>query len=160
VSGGSNTPDVHTWTPGLMIRPPMMIGPIVTQMGPTLGGTKVSSVDCGGGDWEAAGAVIALALATGVERPTTAVVAAAVSKLRIRIRGRLPPLRRRTHCPTGRLALPGCRGGGERLVAHHPLLEDVDDTYVRADPAPAAWRAWCASHTFSAARPQSKPSST
>jgi hypothetical protein len=85
VSGGRNTPDVHTWTPGLMICPPMMIGPIVTQMGPTLGGTNVSSVDCGGGGWEAAGAVFALALATEVAKASTAVVAAAVNRLRIRI---------------------------------------------------------------------------
>ena len=109
--GASDTPDVHTWTPGLMIRPPMMIGPIVTQIGPTLGGTNVSSVDCGRGGWEVAGAVIALALATGVAKVSTAVVAAAVNRLRIGITRRLPPLRRRTGCPTGRLALAGCRGG-------------------------------------------------
>ena len=71
--------------------------------------SSLSSVDCGGGGWEAAGAVFALALATEVAKASTAVVAAAVNRLRIRITGRLPPLRRRTHCPTGRLALAGGR---------------------------------------------------
>ena len=88
----------------------MMIGPIVTQMGPTLGGTNVSSVDGGGGGWEAAGAVFALALATEVAKASTTVVAAAVNWLRIRITEKIA-----TRAPSLSLSY-GTVGAGRRLV--------------------------------------------
>jgi hypothetical protein len=77
--GGRDAPEEQTWRVELITCPPMMIGPMVTHMGPTLGGTNVRSGGTGAG--EAAAIVAALALAIGAEIASAAMTAAAAHRL-------------------------------------------------------------------------------
>ena len=79
--GGRDAPEEQTWRVELITWPPMMIGPMVTHMGPTLGGTNVSSGGAGAG--EPAGIVAALALAIGAEIASAAMTAAAAAARRL-----------------------------------------------------------------------------
>lgn len=73
--GGTEIPDVETFTPGLITLPPMIVAPRLTLSGPTEGGTNVSSGDpaAGGG----AEVISALATPTGAARQNTVRAAAA-----------------------------------------------------------------------------------
>jgi hypothetical protein len=75
--GGNETPGMNTYTPGLITFPPMIVAPILTVIGPTFGGTNVST-----GDPEAGGDVSASALLTGAVAPTTPTTAAAAHNFR------------------------------------------------------------------------------
>jgi hypothetical protein len=79
--GGRDAPEEQTWRVELITWPPMMIGAMVTHMGPTLGGTNVSSGGAGAG--EPAGIVAAPALAIGAEIASPAMTAAAVAARRL-----------------------------------------------------------------------------
>jgi hypothetical protein len=84
--GGSDAPGITTYTPGLITFPPMIVGPMFTVIGPTAGGTNVSTAEPtpGGteaGGTEAAGVVSASALLTGTAAPITATTAAAAHNL-------------------------------------------------------------------------------
>jgi hypothetical protein len=80
VIGGSETPGITTFTPRLIMRPPMNVAPIFTLIGPTFGGTNVSSGDA------AAGVVSARAPTTGAARPNRLTTAAAADNFRASIR--------------------------------------------------------------------------
>jgi hypothetical protein len=67
VIGGNEMPGRETFTPELIIFPPMIVGPMLTEMGPTLGGTNVSNPDPGACAMEG-GLVAALAPLTGERR--------------------------------------------------------------------------------------------
>jgi len=82
VIGGSENPGRRMYRPGLMTFPLMIVGPMYTLIGPTFGGTNVSSGD-GGAD--VAGAVAATAPATGTARPSTLIDAAATDSVRSRM---------------------------------------------------------------------------
>jgi hypothetical protein len=82
VIGGNEMPGRETFTPELIVFPPMIVGPMLTEMGPTLGGTNVSNPDPGACAMEG-GLVAALAPLTGAAMPNRPRAAAAADNLRM-----------------------------------------------------------------------------
>jgi hypothetical protein len=76
--GASELPGTVTFTPGLIVFPPMIVAPMLTASGPTAGGTNVSNPD---GACVIGGAVAALAPLRGAARLNRLRAAAAAANL-------------------------------------------------------------------------------